>query len=232
MATDKKRRLQELGGSEFEIAKGQPDIRGWEVRDTSGRKIGKVNELIFDSRASKVRYIVVNVLDSKELELEKRTVMIPIGLAVLQPKDDDVILNNVTPFQLRALPLYNRDHLGTKAEKDISIVFGRTDMKGGVTEADVEPEFYNNDLFKEDDMYRTDTEKAANANRYANEKDKTGLSSEARVDEDYRRKENESNITGAGTTGRTDDIQSDELTDRIETDEEYKRRTGKSRRIL
>ena len=110
----KLKRLQELRGSGYEVAKGQPDIRGWEVRDAHGHLMGKVHELIFDSRANKVRYMVINVNDSKELQLEKRTVMVPIGLAVLEHKYDDVILPNVTPFQLRALPRYDKEDLGTR----------------------------------------------------------------------------------------------------------------------
>ena len=231
MATDKKRRLQELRGSDFEMAKGQPDIRGWEVRDNSGRKIGKVQELIFDSRAQKVRYIVVNVLDSKELELEKRTVMVPIGAALLQPKDDDVILKNVTPFQLRALPRYNKDDLGTKAERNISTVFGRTDVRAGDSDADLEDDFYKHDLFKEDDMYRTDRENAGGTTHLNTTSDNTR--SERSEDEDYLRREKESNLTAADSTTHRDDLRSgDDLTDRIETDEEYLRRTGKSRRIM
>ena len=88
MSSNKGRRLQELRGSDFEIAKGQPDIRGWDVRDNAGRKFGKVHDLIFDIRANKVRYMVVNILDTKELELEKRTVLVPIGLAELDGADD------------------------------------------------------------------------------------------------------------------------------------------------
>lgn len=223
MATDKKRRLQELRGSDFEIAKGQPDIRGWEVRDAGGRKIGKVHELIFDSRAQKVRYMVVNVLDTKELELEKRTVMLPIGLALLQPKDDDVILKNVTPFQLRALPRYSKDDLGTKAERNISTVFGRTDMGSDASDADLEEDFYKHDLFKEDDMYRTDREQTATTTNSDNTR------AERRSDEaDYQGRENENRFTTSGSSG----LQTGNDSDRIETDEEYLRRTGKSRRIL
>ena len=228
MATDKKRRLQELRGSDFEMAKGQPDIRGWEVRDTSGRKIGKVQELIFDSRAQKVRYIVVNVLDSKELELEKRTVMVPIGMALLQPKDDDVILKNVTSFQLRALPRYNKDDLGTKAERDISTVFGRTDLTPTVSDADLDEDFYKHDHFKEDDMYRTDAENAGGATRTNTTSDNT-RSEKRSEDEDYLRREKETNLNTSGSNGLRSD---NELTDKIETDEEYQRRTGKSRRIM
>ena len=70
---NKEKRLQELRGSNFEIAKHQPDIRGWQVRNNTGHLIGKVQELIFDSRAHKVRYMVVSITDSKELQLEKLT---------------------------------------------------------------------------------------------------------------------------------------------------------------
>ncbi len=163
----KAKRLQELRGSGYEVAKGQPDIRGWEVRDANGQLIGKVEELIFDSRANKVRYMVINVNDSKELQLEKRTVMVPVGLAVLEHKYDDVILHNITPFQLRALPKYHKDDLGTKAEHAISTVFGRADNKSPITykdDEDVDENFYNNEMFNENNMYsrRSDTINSAN----------------------------------------------------------------------
>jgi sporulation protein YlmC with PRC-barrel domain len=161
---NKVKRLQELSGSGYEVAKGQPDIRGWEVRDTHGQLIGKVHELVFDSRANKVRYMVVNVNDSKELQLEKRSVIVPIGLAVLEHKNDDVIIPNVTPFQLRALPRYQKDDLGTRAEHAISTVFGRTDTKVPATytdDEDVDENFYNNDMFNENNMYSR-REKSAN----------------------------------------------------------------------
>ena len=165
--SNKVKRLQELRGSGYEVAKGQPDIRGWEVRDPNGQLIGKVHELIFDSRANKVRYMIINVNDSKELQLEKRTVMVPIGLAVLEPKNDDVILPNVTPFQLRALPKYHKDDLGTKAERAISTVFGRTDTKVPATvtdDEDVDEDFYNNEMFNENNMYSRRGNSANTAN--------------------------------------------------------------------
>jgi hypothetical protein len=153
MSDKKNKRLQELRGSDFEIAKGQPDIRGWEVRDAEGRLIGKVRELIFDARDHKVRYMVVDVKDSKELELENRSVLVPIGLAELEPRHDDVILPKVTPFQLRALPRYNKEDLGTRAEKAVSTVFGRNTDKYA-DDADLGAGFYDNEDFNEDNMYR------------------------------------------------------------------------------
>lgn len=149
-------RLRELRGSGYEIATGQPDIRGWDVRDESGRKIGNVHELIFDINALKVRYIVVDVLDVRELELEKRTVLVPIGLAELDQTDDDVILQNVTPFQLRALPRYDRSNLGAKAERDVSQVFGREYTMAGM-EQDMDDTFYQHEHFNENNLYRRRT---------------------------------------------------------------------------
>jgi len=163
----KTKRLQELRGSGYEVAKGQPDIRGWEVRNDHGHLIGKVHELIFDSRANKVRYMIINVNDSKEMQLEKRTVMVPIGLAVLEQKDDDVILQNVTPFQLRALPRYLKDDLGTRSEHAISTVFGRdTKLSASSTatsDEEVDENFYNNEMFDETNMYNRRNNKGASS---------------------------------------------------------------------
>ena len=178
MASDKKtRRLQELRGSDFEIAEGQPDIRGWEVFDTEARKIGRVKELIFDVRDRKVRYMAIDVAHNKELQLEDRLVLVPIGLAQLDHPNDDVILQNVTPFQLRALPRYDNDLLGPQVERDISMVFGRqftgsgagntTGMAtaagtaglagattGNYTDNDVDSDFYQHEFFNDQNMYR------------------------------------------------------------------------------
>lgn len=165
--SNKTKRLQELRGSGYEVAKGQPDIRGWEVRDTDGHLMGKVRELIFDSRAQKVRYMVIDVVDSKELQLEKRGVMVPIGLAELQQKYDDVILPKVTPFHLRALPKYTKDDLGSKAERAISTVFGLESKPlpaGHTADDDIEESFYNNEMFNENNMNRRRTVDERNFN--------------------------------------------------------------------
>ena len=64
----KHRSLQELDHSDFEIVKGEPDIRGWDVRNSRGQKIGEVEELIIDAQQKKVRYMIVD-LDDNELKL-------------------------------------------------------------------------------------------------------------------------------------------------------------------
>jgi len=157
MATNNKnKRLQELGDSNFEIVDGQPDIRGWDVKDSTGKTLGEVNDLIIDTQLRKVRYIVLD-LENNEWDLKEREVLIPIGLAELHEKDDDVILHNVNIEQLRALPDYDDDDLDTGFETSIRNVFSGTGttMTGAAlsnttnTETDFySHEHFNNNLYK------------------------------------------------------------------------------------
>ncbi len=52
-------RLSELG--KYKVADGEPDIRGWEVRTISGRKLGEVSELLVDTEAGEVVMLDVDV---------------------------------------------------------------------------------------------------------------------------------------------------------------------------
>lgn len=155
MANDKNKRLQELGGSDFEIADGQPDIRGWDVKNENDQKIGEVDELIFDVQSLKVRYIVLD-LDDNDFDLDDRNVLVPIGIAQLHDKDDDVILPGVTAEQLRLLPEYDEDNLDANAENKIRNVFAG--VAGGTLAADSginhDDTFYDHEHFNEDNLYR------------------------------------------------------------------------------
>lgn len=210
-------RLRELSKSDFQIAKGQPDIRGWDVRDEHGRKFGTVGELIFDIRANKVRYLIIDVLDTPEMELDKRSVMIPVGLAELDPTDNDVLLPNVTPFQLRALPRYQTAKLGAKTERDIRTVFGDTNLgatrttqpAASTVDDDVDESFYDNDYFNEDNMYRRRRSRTIDRDREYK-------------DDVYSRREVDMNVPVSDRR----DIYEDDLRPG-ETDEEYYRRTGR-----
>lgn len=120
----KHRRLQELDRSDFEIVKGEPDIRGWDVKNMNRQKIGEVEELILDAQEKKIRYMVVD-LDDNELKLNHRKVLIPIGLAELDPKEDDVLIPHVSPQQLSQVPEYNRKELTPEVERRICSTLGR-----------------------------------------------------------------------------------------------------------
>jgi sporulation protein YlmC with PRC-barrel domain len=120
----KNRRLQELDHSNFEIVKGEPDIRGWDVRYRDGEKIGSVEELILDTKEKKVRYMVVD-LDENELRLERRKILIPIGMAELDHMEDDVLMPNISVDQICDLPVYERNNLTPDSERRIASTLGR-----------------------------------------------------------------------------------------------------------
>lgn len=158
MAAEDKRhtRLQKLSGSDFEIMDGQPDIRGWDVKDESGKQIGEVEELIFDYQDRKVRYLVVD-LDDNDFDLDDKEVLVPIGIAQLHKDDDDVILPGVTAEHLRALPEYDEDRFDTEHETSIRNVFGglgSAALAGSTLTGTSGNDFYNHDHFNEENLYR------------------------------------------------------------------------------
>ncbi|MBC3541133.1 DUF2382 domain-containing protein [Rufibacter sediminis] len=114
--------LRELGESKFEVAKGEPDLRGWKVIDAQGNILGKVKELLCDPKALKVRYLIVD-LEGNVLDLEPRDIMVPIGLAELHASDDLITVPNVSPAQLQALPRYQAGQLNQDMERLVQRIF-------------------------------------------------------------------------------------------------------------
>jgi sporulation protein YlmC with PRC-barrel domain len=160
----KQKRLQELDHSGYEIVKGEPDIRGWDVRYRNGEKIGSVEELILDAKAKKVRYMIVD-LDENELRLEHRKVLIPIGLAELDKDHDDVLMPNVSVDQICYLPDYNRNNLTPEVERRISSTFGRKLPVTSVSSSkeirnekhdndEIGPDFYTHEHYDAENLYK------------------------------------------------------------------------------
>ena len=161
----KNNRLYELDHSNFEIVKGEPDIRGWDLRYRNGEKIGSVEELILDTKAKKIRYMIVD-LDENELRLEHRKTMIPIGFAELDKLHDDVLIPNVSVDQLCRLPDYKRNSLSPELERSIASIFGRKvnvepvasikreERKVNEVDDDLDPDFYSHEYYNTDNLYK------------------------------------------------------------------------------
>jgi len=165
----KHRRLQELDRSDFEIVKGEPDIRGWDLKDTGGQKLGEVEELIVDAKEKKVRYMVVD-LDDNKLKLHHRKVLVPIGLAELDGTHDDVLTPKIGPQQFAILPEYDRNNLTADVERRICSTLERPEQPvsapGSIqkpseksnrekNESDeVDPEFYKHENYNLDNLYK------------------------------------------------------------------------------
>ena len=57
-------RLSDLG--KWDVAEGEPDIRGWEVRTVGGRELGKIQELLVDPDAGEVVMLDVDLTGSHQ----------------------------------------------------------------------------------------------------------------------------------------------------------------------
>lgn len=145
--------LEELGGSNFEIAEGEPSINGWEVKIDQGEVVGQVDELLFDPQSRNVRYLVVK-LDGDGVGIEQRRFIIPIGVAQLDDKDDVVLLPNISLRQIAALPLYEKGKVSLGTEFLVrSVIESRPD---GFPETEYEEEgFYTHEHFNEHKFYNT-----------------------------------------------------------------------------
>jgi uncharacterized protein (TIGR02271 family) len=90
----------------YEVAPGELDVRGWRVFTANDERIGKVDDLIIDPAAGKVRYLEVQI-DRKAAQLDRdRRVLIPIGNAALDTKDKLVVLSGMTRAAISNLPEY------------------------------------------------------------------------------------------------------------------------------
>src|SRR5690242_14757664 len=87
--------LVRLSDAHYEVAAGEPDVRGWDVVLGDDETIGEVDELIIDPAAGKVRYLDVD-LDREAVGLDRdRHVLIPISSAQLDTKEEEVVLNGM-----------------------------------------------------------------------------------------------------------------------------------------
>jgi hypothetical protein len=151
--------LKELRSSGFEMAEGEPDIRGWKVIFSDNIHIGKIKELLFDLASKKVRYIVVD-MDGKPLNLLSRDIIIPVGLAELDQKENLVYVPDVSVGHLATLPEYKKGKITYHTERVIRDVFMPSDSAAADKLAEFEagnnPEreaFYNNEYYDENRMY-------------------------------------------------------------------------------
>ena len=132
---------------DFEVSEGDPDIRGWEVLASDGRKIGEVDDLLIDRAAMKVRYLDVDLDDDHG---DDRHILVPIGYARLDESEDHVFVDGLSAADLAGIPAYEHDVVTRDYETTLR---GRYDRGFGGTAAG--QDFYASDLYDADRFYST-----------------------------------------------------------------------------
>lgn len=135
---------------DFEVAEGDPDVTGWDVIASDGRKIGEVDQLLVDTDAMKVRYLDVEI-DEDLLETDKdRHVLIPIGFARLHEDDDQILVDNLSSNEVRDLPEYRHEPITREMESSVRRSFDR-----GFQGEPGEEEFYEHEHYDEGRFFGT-----------------------------------------------------------------------------
>jgi sporulation protein YlmC with PRC-barrel domain len=104
---DPNEKLAPIGDTDFKVASEDPDPRGWHVLSADGRRVGKIDDLIVDQQAAKVRYLVCD-LDEDELGIKEdrdRHVLIPVGFARLIEKEKRVVVDTISSEDVATMPV-------------------------------------------------------------------------------------------------------------------------------
>lgn len=145
-------RLEELKG--FQVAEGDHDIRGWEVKTADGRKIGKVEELIVDPYERRVRYMEVKVEREVLNTDHDRHVLVPIGAARLKDDGNDVLIERLPAQGIAGVPAYQRGPITREYETSLREYYGGT-------VGDNPADYYRDDLYSERGFHRPSSENDA-----------------------------------------------------------------------
>jgi photosynthetic reaction center H subunit len=146
--------LKEL--KDFQVAKGDPDVRGWEVLSNDGRRIGKVDDLLVDTAAMKVRYLDID-LDNDLRNLagggtgpgtKRDNILIPIGSAQLHEKDDRISVDLLHSL-VSGIPGYDRNSFNREYETNLRRQFDRDYQPDPARDRD----FYESDLYNDNRFY-------------------------------------------------------------------------------
>lgn len=138
------RRLRDL--TDFEVADGNPDVRGWTVRGGDGQALGTVYELIVEPEAMKVRYLDVELDGRFHINEHENHILLPIGVAAIDADDDNVFVPALTAESVLNYPPYVEIQITREYEQAMLRALGKET-------AATNPRFYEQESFDADGFY-------------------------------------------------------------------------------
>lgn len=133
--------------NDYEVSDRDPDVRGWKVYSAEGIKFGKVEELIVDPEAMKVRYLDIEVDEGVEGVTDERHLLIPIGVASLDEKEDKVFIRTVQTVSLLKTPPYKGGVVTREYEDEVRQSYFQGKDKSSEDENYYSSEYYNDENF-------------------------------------------------------------------------------------
>jgi hypothetical protein len=118
---------------DYKVASDDPDVRGWDVLDSTGNKIGEVDELIVDTAAMKVRYLEVDV-DNDLFDVDDdHHILIPIGSATLEHSSKNVMVPTLDKNAIASYPAYRGETISRDYENELLAAFSPAYNKESIT---------------------------------------------------------------------------------------------------
>jgi hypothetical protein len=148
MQTPVLRRLRDL--TDFEVADGNPDVRGWAVRGGDGHALGRVHELIVDPEALKVRYLDVELDSRFKRGKHENHILLPIGVASLDTDGDNVFVPALNGETVLNYPPYSEIQITRDYEEAMLRALGLNSTREG-------DQFYELDSYDAAAFYRRRT---------------------------------------------------------------------------
>jgi hypothetical protein len=99
--------------AEYRVCKDSHDPRGWPVRTSDDRELGKVTDLIIDEVALNARYLVCT------FALDGRRILIPTGFARLDDRGKVVHLDFLTRDDVTRIPAYQGLPLSEREQQEV-----------------------------------------------------------------------------------------------------------------
>ena len=151
------RRLRDL--SDFEVADGSPDVRGWTVRGGDGKSFGDVHELIVEVESLKVRYLDIELSASLNISKYDRHILLPIGVAALDEESDSVFVPSLNSETVLQYPPYTEIQI-TRAYEEAMLRALNLPLPAATVQ-----HFYDQPGYNEQSFYQNRRPSAADALR-------------------------------------------------------------------
>lgn len=122
--------------SDFQVAEGYRDIRGWRVDSADGQEVGKVHDLLVDLDGMRTRYLDVRLHSSIAASHGDRDVLIPIGTARIA-SEGEVVVVPLNADRVTLLPPYDHGMLTRSYESEVRRHFTLGEAAAGAAAATV-----------------------------------------------------------------------------------------------
>jgi sporulation protein YlmC with PRC-barrel domain len=139
-------RLNDL--DDYEISQSDPDVRGWKVLGSDSERLGEVVDLVVDLNKMKVRYLDIDINEQYKKESGEHHMLVPIGLARINDKDDTVVITTLGKDNIHNYPVFKGDPISREYENSVheTIGFAVLDTPMNADEF-YEHEYYDEQMF-------------------------------------------------------------------------------------